>query len=137
MNVHFSQLLQGPVVADRVFAAGRTRWIHRAALIAWPRIAGNRQTDRAANSREYFGSGFPHPQAGHFRFGESAQSHSPGARVVADGDCPARFARCGVALTAHPCAGRANSASCLRPSGLTLLAPVLVSRYGYENWKRR
>ena len=38
---------------------------------------------------------------------------------------PVRFARCGATLTALPCAGRANSASRLRPFGLALLAPVL------------
>ena len=40
----------------------------------------------------FLGAGSRTRGAGHFRFGESAQSHSPGARVAADGDYPARAA---------------------------------------------
>ena len=39
--------------------------------------------------------------------------------------------RCGIALTAHPCAGRASSASCLRPFGSSLLAQCSASSTGF------
>ena len=50
---------------------------------------------------------------------------SPRSRGRARRGYSRAWLRFGVALTAHPCAGRANSASCLRPDGLSLLAAAL------------
>ncbi len=80
-----------------------------------------------------FSKRVPHPQAGHFRFGESAQSHSTEARV-AEAATALR-----ASLTAEPHSrhirvpvARARHAAFV-PDGLILRAPVLGARYGYKN----
>ena len=73
----------------------------------------------------------PSEGPGYFWGAKSNQNRSPEARPAQNGGFPARFTRYAASHAAYPYAGCESVAFHeQRPRGLSLLAPVLGSRYG-------